>query len=188
MAQEKPSIFRKEAREYYLHLRRQEGDVQRLPSEGMQWMYWALTALAGVAGLFSMVATVPRYVSGPAQVRSVSSEGSAAYVVEALLPAANRANLLPGMPIWIELDGKHSESLKLPIESVDEQALSPPVDSPKGAWVLVRARLSSGESAPPRPRLALSEGMSARAEVAVQTEPLLFALIQQLKALHSHDG
>ena len=119
----------------------------------------------------------------------MSGEGAAAYVVEALLPAANRANLLPGMPIWIELDGKHSESLKLPIESVDEQTLSPPeAVSPHGAGSGCGRASPRGESAPPRPKRYPFDGMIARAEVAVRTEPLLFALIQQLKALHSHDG
>lgn len=65
----KPSIFRKEALEYYQHHRRQEGDVLLLAPGWTRWTYWVLLAMLGVALVVCMVGTVAEYASGPAVVR-----------------------------------------------------------------------------------------------------------------------
>lgn len=65
----KPSIFRKEALEYYQHYRRQEGDVLLLAPGWTRWTYWILVWMLVVGVLLCMVGTVSEYAIGPALVR-----------------------------------------------------------------------------------------------------------------------
>jgi membrane fusion protein (multidrug efflux system) len=65
----KPSIFRKEALEYYQHYRRQEGDVLRLAPGWTRWTYWILVAMLLVGTLLGVAGTVAEYATGPALVR-----------------------------------------------------------------------------------------------------------------------
>lgn len=65
----KPSIFRKEAVDYYQHHRRQEGDVLRLAPEWTRLAYPALVGMLAVGCVLCTVGTVSEYASGPALVR-----------------------------------------------------------------------------------------------------------------------
>jgi multidrug resistance efflux pump len=65
----KPSIFRKEALEYYQHYRRQEGDLLLLAPGWTRWTYWMLVLMLGVALLMCLLGTVAEYAEGPALVR-----------------------------------------------------------------------------------------------------------------------
>ena len=65
----KPSIFRKEALEYYQHFRRQEGDVLLLAPGWTRWTYWVLASMLLVGVLVCAVGTVTEYATGAALVR-----------------------------------------------------------------------------------------------------------------------
>jgi membrane fusion protein (multidrug efflux system) len=65
----KPTIFRKEALEYYQQYRRQEGDVLQLAPGWTAWSYWVLVSMLGVGLLMCLVGTVSEYAEGPALVR-----------------------------------------------------------------------------------------------------------------------
>ncbi|MCP3162143.1 efflux RND transporter periplasmic adaptor subunit [Myxococcus qinghaiensis] len=67
--EEKPSIFRKQAVEYYRHYRRQEGDVLHLAPSWTRWTYWLLAALLLGGGLFCLLGSISEFASGPALVR-----------------------------------------------------------------------------------------------------------------------
>ncbi|AKF82290.1 membrane fusion protein, multidrug efflux system [Myxococcus fulvus] len=65
----KPSIFRKEALEYYQQHRRQEGDVLLLAPGWTRWTYWVLMGMLALGVLLCVVGTVSEYAEGPALVR-----------------------------------------------------------------------------------------------------------------------
>lgn len=65
----KPSIFRREALEYYQHYQRQEGDLLQLAPTWTRATYWVLMGMLGVGLLISLVGSVSEFASGPALVR-----------------------------------------------------------------------------------------------------------------------
>ncbi|HEX8824658.1 MAG TPA: HlyD family efflux transporter periplasmic adaptor subunit, partial [Archangium sp.] len=65
----KPSIFRKEALEYYKQYQRQEGDVLLLAPGWTRWTFWVLVSMLAVGLLLCLVGTVSEYAEGPALVR-----------------------------------------------------------------------------------------------------------------------
>ena len=67
--QAKPSIFRKEALEYYQHYRRQEGDVLQLAPGWTRHTFGVLMGMLGVAVLACLIGTISEYASGSALVR-----------------------------------------------------------------------------------------------------------------------
>ena len=113
--------------------------------------------------------------------------------ITALLPGPDRPRLQPGMPLSLRVDGFERTHLSLRIERVDEQVLGPAealraVGSElagsfevQGPIVLVHARLASPELHAAGSAYRLHHGMLARAEVAVDREPLLFAWLPGLR-------
>ncbi|MFE8599015.1 efflux RND transporter periplasmic adaptor subunit [Archangium violaceum] len=312
--QGKPSIFRKEALEYYQHYRRQEGDVLQLAPGWTRWTYAVLMVMLGVALLVCVIGTVSEYASGSAVVRierrtevttpaggvvasvlvqpgqrveagqllvtlqseeerntftrvqhelelnlvrymrdltdqsarlalttlraeqelaqarvearslrapvsgvvgdlriqpgqfltagtPVASlvEDDAPVFLLAFLPGYYRPFLKPGMPVRVELDGFHYDYREVLIESVGDQIIGPTElkrylgpdlgDAVKvdGPIVLVRARIPSRTFTHDGRVLDFFDGMPARAEVAVRSEPILLTLLPGLKALFPHD-
>ncbi|RKH54328.1 efflux RND transporter periplasmic adaptor subunit [Corallococcus llansteffanensis] len=67
--EEKPSIFRKEALDYFQQHRRKEGDVLRLAPPWTKWAYGALMSMLAVGLLVCTLGEVSEYASGPALIR-----------------------------------------------------------------------------------------------------------------------
>ncbi|RKH08232.1 HlyD family efflux transporter periplasmic adaptor subunit [Corallococcus sp. CA053C] len=65
----KPSIFRKEALDYYQLHRRHEGDVLRVAPRWTRWAYPLLMGLVALVLVFSAVGSVSEYATGPALIR-----------------------------------------------------------------------------------------------------------------------
>ncbi|RKH13172.1 HlyD family efflux transporter periplasmic adaptor subunit [Corallococcus sp. CA047B] len=65
----KPSIFRKEALDYYQLHRRHEGDVLRVAPRWTRWSYPLLMALVAVVLVFCSLGSVSEYAAGPALIR-----------------------------------------------------------------------------------------------------------------------
>jgi multidrug efflux pump subunit AcrA (membrane-fusion protein) len=113
--------------------------------------------------------------------------------ITALLPGPDRPRLRPGMPLTLRVDGFERTHLTLQIERVDEQVLGPAEAlravgtelagsfEVQGPTVLVHARLASPELHAQGSAYRLHHGMLARAEVAVDREPLLFAWLPGLR-------
>lgn len=113
--------------------------------------------------------------------------------ITALLPGPDRPRLAPGMPLSLRVDGFERTHLQLQIERIDEQVMGPAealraVGSElagsfevQGPIVLVHARLASPELRARGSAFRLHHGMLARAEVAVDREPLLFAWLPGLR-------
>ena len=94
----KRSLFREEALRHHL-LRRDYGDVLRLPPAWTRWAYPLVVATAAAAVLFLATVEVPRYAIGPAIV------GAGARSAEAWLAADELRSLTAGAPASIVLDG-----------------------------------------------------------------------------------
>ncbi|MET0388940.1 MAG: HlyD family efflux transporter periplasmic adaptor subunit [Polyangiales bacterium] len=117
--------------------------------------------------------------------------------VTVLLAGPERPRLRPGMPLRMHVDGFDRSSIELVIDRVDEQVLGPneairalgvelagALDV-KGPVVLVHARVPDASFRSRGVSYRLHHGMPARAEVAVQREPLLYAWMPGLgEALH----
>ncbi|HKP60216.1 MAG TPA: HlyD family efflux transporter periplasmic adaptor subunit [Polyangiales bacterium] len=113
--------------------------------------------------------------------------------ITALLPGPDRPRLKPGMPLSLRVDGFERTHLQLQIDRVDEQVLGPREAlrvvgtelagsfEVQGPIVLVHARLASPELNAQGTNYRLHHGMLARAEVAVDREPLLFAWLPGLR-------
>jgi len=113
--------------------------------------------------------------------------------ITALLPGPDRPRLKPGMALSLRVDGFERTHLSLQIERVDEQVLGPAEAlravgaelagsfEVQGPIVLVHARLASPELHAQGSAYRLHHGMLARAEVAVDREPLLFAWLPGLR-------
>jgi membrane fusion protein (multidrug efflux system) len=118
--------------------------------------------------------------------------------VVALLPGRYRPMLRPGLPLRFELDGYRYEYRELRIASVGDEIIGPneakrylgpglgdsvAIDGPV---VLVRAELpatrfrSDGES------YRYFDGLHARAEARVRSEPIVLTILPALKALWHH--
>jgi membrane fusion protein (multidrug efflux system) len=113
--------------------------------------------------------------------------------ITALLPGPERPRLRAGMPLRLHVDGFERTSLELTIDQVDEQVLGPPEAvralgselagalEVRGPVVLVHARVSTGSFESAGVQYRLHHGMPARAEVAVQRKPLLYAWLPGLE-------
>jgi multidrug resistance efflux pump len=113
--------------------------------------------------------------------------------VVALLPGPDRPRLKPGMPVSLRVDGFERTRVELLIERIDEQVLGPQeamraVGSElagsfevQGPLVLVHARLPEAQVRAQGINYRLHHGMLARAEVAVDREPLLYAWLPGLR-------
>lgn len=107
--------------------------------------------------------------------------------VTALLPGPQRPRLAPGMPLRLELAGFERTRLELQIERVDEQVLGPPEAvralgvelagalDVKGPVVMVHAIVPDDSFRARGVSYRLHHGMTARGEVPVQRESLLYA-------------
>jgi membrane fusion protein (multidrug efflux system) len=107
--------------------------------------------------------------------------------ITALLPGPERPRLHAGMALRLHVDGFERSSLELSIDRVDEQVLGPAeavralgselagAFEVRGPVVLVHARVSTGSFESAGVQYRLHHGMPARAEVAVQRKPLLYA-------------
>jgi multidrug resistance efflux pump len=123
---------------------------------------------------------------------AIQSEPHGAEII-ALLPGPDRPRLKPGMPVSLRVDGFERTRLELRVDRVDEQVLGPAeamraVGSEltgsfevQGPIVLVHARLPAAELKAQGVAYRLHHGMLARAEVAVDREPLLFAWLPGLR-------
>lgn len=136
-------------------------------------------------------ARVGQLVEAGAAVMAVQSEPRAAQIT-VLLPGADRPRLRPGMPLSLRIDGFERSRLEVSIERVDEQVLGPAeavralggelagTFDAQGALVLVHARLPADVLRAHGVQYRLHHGMLARAEVAVEREPLLYAWLPGL--------
>jgi multidrug resistance efflux pump len=113
--------------------------------------------------------------------------------VVALLPGPDRPRLKPGQQVSLRVDGFERTRLGLRIERIDEQVLGPQeamraVGSElagsfevQGPIVLVHAQLPAAQLKAQGVAYRLHHGMLARAEVAVDREPLLYAWLPGLR-------
>jgi multidrug resistance efflux pump len=113
--------------------------------------------------------------------------------ITALLPGPDRPRLRPGQPLSLRVEGFERIRLEVMIERVEEQVLGPAeavraIGSElagsfevQGPIVLVHARLPSADLKARGAAYRLHHGMPARAEVAVDREPLLYAWLPGLK-------
>jgi membrane fusion protein (multidrug efflux system) len=122
--------------------------------------------------------------------------------VIALMPGRYRPLLHSGDKLRFEIDGFHQRARELTVERVGEQIVGPaeatrylgrdlsdalPV---KGPVVLVQAKLDKTSFDADGQRYDFAAGMYGKAEVAVRTEPLIYAFVPSLKqwADHVHLG
>ncbi len=115
--------------------------------------------------------------------------------VLAMLPGAYRPLLRPGMILRLELQGYAYAYQTVAIEAVASEVVGPSearryigksaaeVIAPQGAVVLVEARLPTGSFVSQGRGLSYYDGMQATAEVRVDSERMLLALVPGLKAL-----
>jgi multidrug resistance efflux pump len=113
--------------------------------------------------------------------------------ITALLPGPERPRLRAGMPLRLHIDGFDRTSIELTIDRVDEQVLGPAealraigselagAFDVKGPIVLVHARVPNAGFKSDGIQYRLHHGMPARAEVAVQQKPLLYAFMPGLE-------
>jgi multidrug efflux pump subunit AcrA (membrane-fusion protein) len=131
-------------------------------------------------------------VDAGAPLLALQGESQAARVT-ALLPGPQRPRLHAGMPLRLHLHGFERNSLELTIDAVDAQVLGPAealralgtelngAFEVQGPLVLVHARFAADSFESRGVRYQLHHGMTARAEVAVQREPLLYAWLPGLE-------
>ncbi|PTL79847.1 efflux RND transporter periplasmic adaptor subunit [Vitiosangium sp. GDMCC 1.1324] len=154
---------------------------------------------APVAGVVGDLRIQPgQYLAVGTLAASIVEDDASAYLL-ALLPGYYRPFLRPGMPLRVELDGFRYEYRELTIESVGEQLIGPGelkrylgpdlADTVEisGPIVLVRAPIPSRTFSANGRVLGYFEGMPARVQVAVRSEPIFVAMIPGLKVLFSHD-
>ena len=116
----------------------------------------------------------------------------------ALLPGHDRPLLRPGMPIRFELDGYRYEYRELTIDSIGDEIVGPnearrlfgagntdglAIDEPV---VLVRATLPSPQFTSNGDTFHYYDGLRARAQARLRSEPILFTILPGLKALGRH--
>lgn len=206
-----PSIFRKEALEYYQDHRRQEGDLLRITPRWTGWAYRSLIAMLVISILFCLLGTVSEYASGPALVRVEQRlkgpilehgqpQDEVSVYLQVFFPGHYRPFLETGMPLRVELEGFRYDYLTVYIESIGDQLIGPAevrrhigpaledAVRVEGAQVLVRARMPSRTFISNGRTFSYFDGMSARAEVALRSEYILVTLLPGLKVLFSHGG
>jgi membrane fusion protein (multidrug efflux system) len=117
----------------------------------------------------------------------------------ALLPGRYRPMLRPGLPIRFELSGYRYEYRQLTIDSVGDEIIGPAeakrylgpgvadgvaVDGPV---VLVRASMPSTGFVSEGQAYRYFDGLPARAEARVRSEPIVVTLMPALKVLFHHE-
>jgi multidrug resistance efflux pump len=137
-------------------------------------------------------ARVGQLVEAGAPLLAIQGKPSGARII-ALLPGPDRPRIKPGMPMRLRVDGFERAHLELLVDRVDEQVLGPgeavrAVGSEltgafevQGPIVLVHARLPDGALRAHGVAYRLHHGMPARAELAVASEPLLYAWLPGLQ-------
>jgi multidrug resistance efflux pump len=137
-------------------------------------------------------ARVGQLIEAGTPLLALQAEPHGAEVV-ALLPGPDRPRLKPGLPVSLRVDGFERSRIELRVERVDEQVLGPAeamraVGSEltgsfevQGPIVLVHARLPAAELQAQGVAYRLHHGMLARAEIAVDREPLLYAWLPGLR-------
>jgi membrane fusion protein (multidrug efflux system) len=159
----------------------------------------ARSLVAPVAGIVGDVRIHPgQYLAVGTLVASIAESDAPAYLL-VILPGYYRPYLRPGMPLRVELDGFHYEYRELAIESVGEQLIGPgelkrylgpdlaDTLETTGPVVLVRAPLPSRSFSVRGRTFEFFEGMPAKAQVAVRSEPIFVAMIPGLKVLFPDD-
>lgn len=113
----------------------------------------------------------------------------------ALLPGEDRPRLAPGMPLRLEITGYRYAYQSFEIESVSSEVIGPSEARrvlgievaeglPLGASVvLVRARIPTNAFVVDDRKLEYHDGMRGNAEVRVEMQPMLVALIPGLRRL-----
>lgn len=184
----KRQIFREEALRRRIQAR-EFGDVLRLPPSWTRLVYPLVVAAALSGALLACVTQVRQYARGPAVVRAQGAR----FTVVALLPASHLPELLPGMPLRVEIDGRSQASLHLEIEQLERRAVGPAearralgavADAVEvtGTVVVVRASLPGTALRTADGERPFHDGMLAEAETPVRSERLIFALFPGLKA------
>lgn len=171
----------------------------RAQREQAQSRLKARSLVAPVAGVVGDVRIHPgQFLEVGKPVASIVGDDAPAYLL-AVLPGYYRPYLRPGMPLRVELDGFHYEYRELIIESVGEQLIGPgelkrylgpdlaDTLEATGPVVLVRAPLPSRSFSVRGRSFEYFEGMPARAQVAVKSEPIFVAMIPGLKVLFPDD-
>ena len=151
------------------------------------------TLRAPVAGVVAdLRARVGQPVDAGAPLLALQAEPRGARVT-AFLPGPDRPRMHPGMTLRLQIAGFERSALALEIERVDEQVLGPQeavralgadlagTFEARGPVVLVHARMPADSFDSRGVRYRLHHGMSARAEVAVQRQPLLYAWLPALE-------
>jgi hypothetical protein len=181
-------VYREEALRHYVSAG-ERGDVLRVSERWMTWTF-RLIAISLLGGLlFTSLASVHQYATGLAVVR-LDGGGQ----VVGLLPGHYLPTLRPGLPLWIDLNGFQNEPQRFDIESVGDEVmgreealryLGSRVSAemlPPGPLVLVRARLSSSSFMAQGHSYRYYDGMIGTAQVQIESERLLTALVPSLKA------
>lgn len=180
--QESP-IFRQEALEHYMR-NRLPGDLLRVSPIWARLSFWALILVfcGGIA--YGLLASINEYAVGPGVVDVSGDE------VVALLPAQQRPDLEEGMGLRFESELGEWE---FEISSIEEEPLDPsdaqerlgvplpPAPAVVGPVILVHAEPLPGSSLP-------DEAIAGRAEVRVESDRVLFALVPGLKEIFGADG
>jgi hypothetical protein len=170
-------LFREEALRHHL-LRREFGDVLRLPPAWTRWTYpWIVTMVLTALALAALV-QVPRYVQGSATLH-LADDGAA--WLEARLPAAELSRPLVGEHLRVSFPAFPRRSLRARIETAAarpslDTTLTPQLPQPV---ILLRARLLAPVS--DEGALALADGLPARVELLLGRERLLFLLLPSLR-------
>lgn len=150
------------------------------------------TIRAPVSGKVPDLMVRPGQVFEPGDIVMTLRTPSAQPYVVALIPGAYRPRLRPGMTVRLEIDGYRHAYQELTIESVGEEVVGPTVArrylgsdiadavSITGPVVPVRARLQSEQFISRGREYRFHDGMHAKAEVAVGSRRLIFALLPGL--------
>jgi hypothetical protein len=197
-------IYREEALRYHVSAG-DRGDLLRLSERWMSWSY-RLIGLSVVVGLgYLVLGNVDEYAAGPAVVRVEGTDDVAARAagtvpevrgqVIAVFPGSSLPKLRPGQPLRIELSGFPHATQRFAVQSVADEVVGREeaqrylgrhvsVDLlPPGPVVVVRAGLGSATFQAGGYTYRYHDGMVGKAEVRVQSERLLVALVPSLKAM-----
>jgi membrane fusion protein (multidrug efflux system) len=137
-------------------------------------------------------ARVGQLIEAGTALLAIQGEASGAQIT-ALLPGPDRPRIKPGMPMRLRVEGFERAHLELLVDRVDEQVLGPAeavralgteltgAFEVHGPIVLVHARLPVAALRAHGVAYRLHHGMPARAELAVDSEPLLYAWLPGLQ-------
>ena len=156
------------------------------------------TVFAPIDAVISDVRTSPGRSVQPGQVLISLSQRGAGLGIIALLPGHFLPQVRAGMPLRLELSGYKYAYQTLTVESVAEEVIGPTeaqrLLGPHSDTILVEgpvvfayARIGSRQFESNRQEYDLHDGMSGIAEVRVQQERVLFALVPALKAIFTNE-